>query len=118
MPPLPACRFSNGDLWPDNLLVRDGRLVGVIDWANAAFGDPIYEFMLLFFLQPELRPRGIVERYCRRMGFDPALLPWYDGLELLDSWHWVRLLGEPYGQHTDESLAADLARWLADFGTG
>jgi aminoglycoside phosphotransferase (APT) family kinase protein len=114
MPPLPAPRFSNGDLWPDNLLVRDGRLVGVIDWANAAFGDPIYEFLLPFFLRPELRGRGIEERYCRRMGFDPALLPWYRGLELLDSWHWVRRLGEPYEQHTDESLAADLACWLED----
>jgi aminoglycoside phosphotransferase (APT) family kinase protein len=114
MPSLPETRFSNGDLWPDNLLVRGGRLVGVIDWANAAFGDPIYEFMLLFFLRPELRARGMEERYCRRMGFDPAVLPWYRGLELLDSWHWVRQLGEPYGQHTDESLAGDLAHWLAD----
>lgn len=111
-PPLPESRFSNGDLWPDNLLVRDGRLAGVIDWANAALGDPIYEFMLLFFLRPEMRGRGIEERYCRRMGFDPAVLPWYRGLELFDSWHWVRLLGEPYEQHTDESLRADLARWL------
>lgn len=112
MPPLPEPRFSNGDLWPDNLLVRDRRLVGVIDWANAAFGDPIYEFLLPFFLRPELRGRGLEERYCRRTGFDAGALPWYRGLELFDSWHWVRLLGEPYEQHTDDSLAADLVRWL------
>ena len=30
-------------------------------------------------------------------------------LKLFDSWHCVRLLGEPYEQHTDESLAAGLA---------
>jgi aminoglycoside phosphotransferase (APT) family kinase protein len=112
MPSLPEPRFSNGDLWPDNLLVRDGRLVGVIDWANAAFSDPIYEFLLPFFLRPVLRGRGIEERYCRHMGFDPGVLPWYRGLELFDSWHWVRLLGEPYEQHTDTSLATDLACWL------
>ncbi|MFN2227954.1 MAG: phosphotransferase family protein [Anaerolineae bacterium] len=113
-PPLPEMCFSNGDLWPDNLIVRDGRLAGVIDWALAGFSDPFFEFLLPFFLRPPLRGRGLEARYCRRMGFDPGLLPWYHGLEFLDSWRWVRHLGEPYEQHTDESLAADLARWLEE----
>jgi aminoglycoside phosphotransferase (APT) family kinase protein len=114
MPALPATRFSNGDLWPDNLIVRDGRLAGVIDWALAGFSDPFFEFLLPFFLRPTLRGRGIEARYCRRMGFDPALLSWYHGLEFFDSWRWVRKIGQPYEQHTDESLAADLARWLEE----
>jgi aminoglycoside phosphotransferase (APT) family kinase protein len=113
-PLLPETRFSNGDLWPDNLIVRDGQLAGVIDWSLAGFSDPIFEFLLPFFLRPSLRGRGIEERYCRRMGFDPAVLPWYHGLEFFDSWRWVRLTGEPYEQHTDESLEADLARWLEE----
>ena len=112
MPPLPAPRFSNGDLWLDNLIVRERELAGVIDFENAGFSDPIYEFLLSFFVRPELRGRGIEERYCQRMGLDPALLPWYHGLEFFDSWRWVRVTGEPYEQHTDQSLQADLARWL------
>jgi aminoglycoside phosphotransferase (APT) family kinase protein len=112
LPALPEPRFSNGDLWPDNLIVRDRQLTGVIDWANAGFSDPIFEFLLPFFLRPALRGRGIEERYCRRMGFDPGLLPWYHGLEFFDSWRWVRVTGTPYEQHTEESLRADLARWL------
>ena len=112
-PPLPEPRFSNGDLWPDNLIVRDGQLAGVIDWALAGFSDPIFEFLLPFFLRPALRGRGIEGRYCERMGFDAAVLRWYHGLEFFDSWRWVRLTGEPYEQHTDESLEADLGRWLA-----
>ncbi len=112
MPTLPEPRFGNGDLWPDNLVVRHGRLAGVIDWANAGFSDPFFEFLLPFFLRPELRGRGLEARYCRRMGLDPDLLPWYHGLELFDSWRWVRKIGEPYEQHTDDSLRADLARWL------
>ena len=31
----------HGDYWPGNVLWRDGRLVGVIDWEEAAFGDPM-----------------------------------------------------------------------------
>jgi aminoglycoside phosphotransferase (APT) family kinase protein len=112
MPPLPQVRFSNGDLWPDNLIVHNRQLAGVIDWANAGFSDPIFEFLLPFFLRPELRGRGLEERYCRRMGFDPEILHWYRGLEILDSWHWVLLLGEPYEQHTADSLEADLIRWM------
>jgi aminoglycoside phosphotransferase (APT) family kinase protein len=115
MPPLPEVRFSNGDLWPDNLIVRDQQLAGVIDWTNAAFSDPIFEFLLPFFLRPELRGRGLEEQYCRRMGFDPEVLHWYHGLEFFDSWHWVSLLGEPYEQHTAASLQADLIRWLGTF---
>lgn len=117
-PALPATRFSNGDLWPDNVIVRDGRLAGIIDWALAGFSDPFFEFLLPFFLRPELRGRGLEARYCRRMGFDPGLLPWYHGLELFDSWRWVRRLGEPYEQHTDDSLRADLARWLDEHPKG
>jgi len=112
MPPLPAVRFSNGDLWPDNFIVRDGQWAGTIDWANACFSDPIFEFLLLFFLRPEVCGRGLEERYCQRMGFDPAVLPWYRGLEYFDTWHWVAKLGAPFEQHSEATLRRDLALWL------
>jgi aminoglycoside phosphotransferase (APT) family kinase protein len=113
MPEAPAARFSNGDLWLDNIIVRDGRLAGVIDFENAGFSDPIYEFLLPFFNSPELRGRGIEERYCRRMGFDPGVLTWYHGLELFDTWHWVAATGKPFEQYTSEVLQETLERWLA-----
>jgi aminoglycoside phosphotransferase (APT) family kinase protein len=112
MPPLPGVRFSNGDLYPDNLIVQNRRLVGVIDWENAGFSDPIFEFLLPFFVHPELRGRGIEERYCRQMRFDPASLHWYRGLEYLDTWRWVVKLGKPFMQWTDDRLAAALEQWL------
>ena len=31
----------HGDFWPGNILWKDGQLVAVIDWENAALGDPL-----------------------------------------------------------------------------
>lgn len=111
-PDLPETRFSNGDLWLDNFIVCDRELAGVIDFANAGFSDPIYEFLLSPFLNPELRERGLEERYCHRMGFDAGILHWYHGLEYFDSWHWVLKTGQPYEQYAPEDLRAGLERWL------
>jgi aminoglycoside phosphotransferase (APT) family kinase protein len=114
MPPLPEVRFSNGDLYPDNMIVRERRLAGVIDWEFSGFSDPIYEVLLPFFVHPELRGRGIEERYCQRMGFDAGWLPWYRALECFTTWHWVRKTGQPFEQHTADSLSEALTRWLEE----
>ena len=118
MPKMPAVRFSNGDLWLDNLIVRDRQLAGVIDFENAGFSDPIYEFLLPFFVSPALRGRGIEEYYCERTGFDAGLLGWYRGLEYFDTWHWVKATGKPFGQYTSQNLRAALESWLRGFGSG
>jgi len=112
-PGLPEIAFSNGDLWPENLLVRNRELVGVIDWQHAGFTDPLFEFLLPFFLVPELRGLGIEERFCARKGIDPAVLPWYHGVEFFDSLAWVLKIGKPYEIHTEESLRTDLEAWLS-----
>ena len=111
-PQLPELTFSNGDLWPDNLLIRDRKLVGVIDWQHAGWSDPVFEFLLPFFLVPELRGQGIEETYLNRQGYDPSLLTWYHGVEFFDSLAWVTKTGEPYGIHTVDSLTGDLTTWL------
>jgi aminoglycoside phosphotransferase (APT) family kinase protein len=36
-----ASVLLHGDFWPGNILWRDGQLVGVIDWEDAALGDPL-----------------------------------------------------------------------------
>lgn len=114
MPTLPPVRFSNGDLWLDNFIVQDGKLAGVIDFQGAVFSDPIFEFLLSFFVSPELQGRGIEERYCRKIGYDPAILHWYHGLEYFDTWRWVLVTGENFVHHTAESLEMNLDKWLED----
>ncbi len=39
--PRNAVRLLHGDYWPGNFLWRDGRLAAVIDWEDAALGDPL-----------------------------------------------------------------------------
>ncbi len=42
--PLPQRNTSvllHGDFWPGNILWKDGQLVAVIDWEDAALGDPL-----------------------------------------------------------------------------
>ena len=114
MPKLPPVRFSNGDLWLDNFIGKDRKLAGVIDFTGAMFSDPIFEFLLSFFVSPELQGRGIEERYCRQIGYDPAILYWYHGLEYFDTWRWVLVTGEDFVHHSAVSLEMDLQKWLDD----
>jgi aminoglycoside phosphotransferase (APT) family kinase protein len=66
----------HADLGPDHLRVRDGRLVGVIDWGDARVGDPALDYAWLlngpfadWDVDPDLRRRA---RLYHRLG------PWYE----------------------------------------
>jgi len=66
----------HADLGPDHLLVRDGRLAGVIDWGDARLGDPALDYAWLlngpfadWEVDPDLR---------RRSRFYHRLAPWYE----------------------------------------
>jgi len=39
----------HGDFWPGNLLWREGQLVAVIDWEDAAIGDPLQDLAIARF---------------------------------------------------------------------
>jgi aminoglycoside phosphotransferase (APT) family kinase protein len=64
------------DLGPSHLLCRDGRLVGVIDWADAKVGDPAVDYAWLlnvpfpgWDVDDELRRRALIYH---RLG------PWFE----------------------------------------
>ncbi len=66
----------HADLGPEHLLVRDGRLAGVIDWGDARLGDPALDYAWLlngpfadWDVDPDLR---------RRARFYHRLAPWYE----------------------------------------
>lgn len=47
--------WVHGDMLPGNLLVRDGRLTGVIDWGAAGLGDPACDLMIAWALDAPAR---------------------------------------------------------------
>ena len=56
---------THSDLGAEHLLVREGRLVGVIDWGDARLGDPALDYSWLLHgpfpdweVDPELRRRA------------------------------------------------------------
>jgi aminoglycoside phosphotransferase (APT) family kinase protein len=59
--------WVHGDLLPGNLLVRDGRLCGVIDWSGAGIGDPACDAMVAWSLPPNDR-----RIFRQTVGFDDA----------------------------------------------
>ncbi len=59
--------WVHGDLLPGNIVVRDGRLRGVIDWSGAGVGDPACDAMLGWSL-----PSGARGAFRDAAGFDDA----------------------------------------------
>jgi aminoglycoside phosphotransferase (APT) family kinase protein len=47
--------WVHGDLLPGNVIVRDCRVAGIIDWSSLGAGDPACELMLAWALPPGAR---------------------------------------------------------------
>ena len=72
----------HGDLWPGNVLWRDGRLSGVVDWEDAGIGDPLADLAIARVDMSRAFGREAMEaftaRYAGRTGFDLSALPFWD----------------------------------------
>jgi len=72
----------HGDFWAGNVLWRDSRLSGVVDWEDAAFGDPLADLAIARVDMSWGLGREAMEaftaRYADRTGFDLCALPYWD----------------------------------------
>jgi aminoglycoside phosphotransferase (APT) family kinase protein len=88
--------WIHGDLMPANLLVRDGRLTGVIDWGGFGVGDPAVDLM------PAWNMLEAAGREVFRAELDVDDETWTRGR----GWAlWTGLLALPYYKETNPELA-------------
>jgi len=97
----PPC-WVHGDLMPSNLLLRDGRLSGVLDWATAGVGDPAIDLIPAWnLLTAETRPTF-------RDAVAPDDATWARGRGRALSMAVIQL---PYYRHTNPVISAN-ARYV------
>jgi aminoglycoside phosphotransferase (APT) family kinase protein len=68
--------LTHCDLGPSHLLCRDGRLVGVIDWAGAEIGDPALDYEWL--LNGPFPDWEVDDEVRRRARIYHRLVPWFE----------------------------------------
>jgi len=99
-----ASALLHGDYWPGNILWRDNTLVSVIDWEDAAIGDPLTDFAIsrldILWIFGIDAMHSFTHHYQSRMDIDYANLPYWD---LCAALRLARL------------ISTDLTEWTAFF---
>lgn len=62
----------HGDLWHDNILIRDDEIVGVLDWESAAITDPAADLAPVWDIDDEMG-KALVRTYQHMTSPDPSL---------------------------------------------
>jgi aminoglycoside phosphotransferase (APT) family kinase protein len=88
--------WFHGDILEGNLLVRDGRLTGVIDWGCACAGDPAFDYAIAWSLLAPVR-----QTFRAATGIDDPTWARARGLALSQA-----VIALPYYLHTSPPIAA------------
>jgi aminoglycoside phosphotransferase (APT) family kinase protein len=94
----------HGDYWPGNLLWQEDRLAAVIDWEDAALGDPLADLAIarldLLWIFGREAMQSFTDHYLSYNPIDSSFLP---GWDLLAALRLIRMAG------------SNLAEWAAFF---
>ena len=81
----------HGDFWPGNILWRDHQIAAVIDWEDAAVGDPVFDLasarLELFWMFGEDAMAAFTTEYASRSTVDLEHLPFWEICAALDPMH-------------------------------
>lgn len=104
----PRRTMLHGDFWPGNLLWRERNLVGLIDWEDAALGDPLSDVaccrLELRYKYGKEATDEFTAQYAGRTGWD------LNGLELWDAFVSAAALAFMGQWGLDPSLEAHMRR--------
>jgi aminoglycoside phosphotransferase (APT) family kinase protein len=91
-----AQHLLHGDFWPGNVLWRAGELAAVLDWEDAALGDPLCDLACARVELARMTDDATAERFTRAYGrrctIDEHRLRWWDvfvstaALQYMDGW--------------------------------
>lgn len=83
----------HGDYWPGNVLWRDGRIIAVVDWEEAAWGDPLIDVSIarleLFWAYGAEAMEAFTKSYVAMRDIDLTDLVIWDLLAALRPIHWM-----------------------------
>ena len=72
----------HGDMWPGNVVWRDGTIAALLDWENASVGDPLADVAItrldLLWSFGSRATAAFTKRYVELTGTDLATLPLWD----------------------------------------
>lgn len=113
--PVNAPALLHGDFWPGNVMWRDGEISAVLDWEDAAIGDPLVDLagcrIELLWALDEGAMESFTRSYIALTRVDTANLPFW---ELRAA---VGASARMHGWGLDPDIEADMrlkARWLID----
>ncbi|MEE8584250.1 MAG: phosphotransferase [Acidobacteriota bacterium] len=108
------CRLVHGDFNPSNILIRDGRVSGILDWECSHSGSPCMDIgNLLRHLDSSLH--GLVEQGLRDGGMH---LPddWKERAQLVDLTSHLEFLSSGRSDRFKRQCVSRIERFLARFG--
>lgn len=115
--------LRHADLWPGNVLWKDGRIVAAVDWENVCIGEPLADLSicrldLLWVLGWEAM-ESFTRQYLSKRPLDTTLLAYHDLVASLRPCGYLSEFASAYPEFgrpdiTVETLARDHGRFVQD----
>ncbi|PYZ97624.1 aminoglycoside phosphotransferase [Alteribacter lacisalsi] len=125
-------RFQHDDFLPSNLIFKDGRFAGLIDFQRMDWGDPLHDLQKLGFFSKQVSvpfSRGAIDGYREHVSSDEKfwrLYAYYSAVHVVSSLVWAKKEGpdvydQVYGYALEvmddhDSFTREIPKWYRTSG--